>query len=196
MSAPLIVPFNYQPNQVIVNNTSYTVPGGHYARVSVISQVGWVILNGTAISTNSHSASTLMSASGLTDFYITYYTVPQTRLYLSAYASIFRTDPSSGTATYYVRVLASDNTTVRFEQVIGGIANGSTATFDNVGLNPGDQVQYYVTNINYNQANIFLYLNAASTTLAPFDLWLKAGDNIAISSGAGSFTVQLYKAVT
>ena len=194
MSAPLVVPFNYQPFNVLVSNTSYTVPAGHYARVSVISQVGWVTLNGSAISTCGHNASTLMVGSGLTTGYVTWYVVPFTRLYLSAYAAIFRTDGSSGTATYQVRVLASD-LSVRHEFVIGGIANGVTATFPTIGLNPGDQVQYLVTNIGYNQADLYLYANSASTTVAPFDLWLDAGDVIALDSGAGSMNIQLYKKV-
>jgi hypothetical protein len=48
MSAPFIVPFNFQPDSVSVITSSYTIPAGKYARVVVnLEGSATVTINGT-----------------------------------------------------------------------------------------------------------------------------------------------------
>lgn len=64
MSAPFIIPFNFQPESISVKTASYTVPAGKYAYITanVIGAATFTIGGATAISGN---ASTLLSSTTL-----------------------------------------------------------------------------------------------------------------------------------
>jgi hypothetical protein len=67
MSAPFIIPFNFQPVTTSVKTSSYTVPAGKYAKV-VPSRADFTI-NGSSLS-SSESATVVASGSSATTFQI------------------------------------------------------------------------------------------------------------------------------
>jgi outer membrane lipoprotein SlyB len=74
MSAPFIVPFNFQPVSVSVKTGSYTIPSGKYARVYVECENGgtFTINGNTAMDTDALlSATTHQTNSGIAVTYTT-----------------------------------------------------------------------------------------------------------------------------
>lgn len=68
MSAPIVVPFNFEPVSTLVTGANYTVPAGQYARAVISNYAGTLAINSSLFSVKTPHPTTYQSASTTGNF--------------------------------------------------------------------------------------------------------------------------------
>jgi hypothetical protein len=191
MSAPLVIPFNFQPVQTVVTNASYTVPSGKYAKIVAFFTAG------RSVSVN---ATNLVPAT--TNDSIKYITLNGSNILMEKVINVTLTAArttlnGSTTATYNLTGFYGANSTYSITTYVS-----STVTTSPFPSNPTSGVTsgtfsfsgtaFATCAVGGSAANpsITAILGLSNSTLSDkIEFWAKAGDVITATASSAPFSI-------
>jgi hypothetical protein len=184
MSAPIVVPFNYQPVSTTVQVASYTIPAGKYARVLAECDSGGTITIGgvTAVSTSPFVNVNVLNNTNAT------YNVPTGYKF-----TVGSMGASGGAPSGYL----NGNTNTVYNQGGAGLATVGMAVLGAAGatVGPGGSASAITASAATNACRLAGLAEPSNATHRQAEFWLPAG---AVLNGTGSWRaiVSEYNAIS